>query len=181
MNAKIQVKNHQFELFLEAQKIQQRIKEMATELEVYAADKELCFVIVLNGALFFASDLILNYTKPCSVQTIKCKSYEGMESTGKIKFELPFSAELENKHVVILEDIIDTGTTLEFLLKEIQQFNPSSVKVCSLLFKPEALKHTFNIDYVGFEIPNLFVLGYGLDFDGYGRNYKDIYQIVKFL
>jgi hypoxanthine phosphoribosyltransferase len=179
MNDTIQVKNHRFELFLEAQKIQDRVKELAAELEVYAADEELCFVIVLNGALFFASDLILNYTKSCSVQTIKCKSYEGMESTGKIKFELPFSAELENKHVVILEDIIDTGTTLEFLLMEIQQFNPSSIKVCSLLQKPDALKFAFNADYVGFEIPNLFVLGYGLDYDGYGSNYKDIYQIVK--
>ena len=181
MNAKIQVKNHEFELYLESQKIQDRIKELAAELEIYAADKELCFVIVLNGAMFFASDLILNYTKPCSMQTIKCKSYEGMESTGSIQFELPFTSEIENKHLIILEDIIDTGTTLSFLLIAIQQYKPASVKICSLLVKPEALKHPLNIDYVGFEIPNLFVLGYGLDYDGYGRNYKDIYQIIKFL
>ncbi len=179
MNTKIQVKNHQFELFLEAQKIQNRIKELAAELAQDSADKELCFVIVLNGALFFASDLILNYSKACTVQTIKCKSYEGMESTGSIKLELPFTSEIENKHVIILEDIIDTGTTLDFLLNKIQEFRPASVKVCSLLLKPEALKHAIKIDYIGFEIANLFVLGYGLDYDGYGRNYKDIYQIVK--
>lgn len=181
MNTKITVNNHEFELFLDAQKIQSRIKEMAAEIEHYGADKELCFVIVLNGALFFASDLILNYSKPCTIQTIKCKSYEGMESTGSIQFELPFTSALENKHVLILEDIIDTGTTLSYLLTEIEQYKPASVKICSLLFKPEALKHPLKIDYVGFEIPNLFVLGYGLDYDGYGRNHKDIYQIMKLL
>lgn len=179
MKPQITVNNHAFSLFLEAEKIQKRIVELALELERDAQEKELCFVVVLNGAMYFASDLILNYSKPCTVQSIKCKSYEGMESTGKINFELPFTKGIQNKHVVILEDIIDTGNTLAYLLEEIKAFEPSSVKICSLLLKPAALKHSFKIDYVGFEIENLFVLGYGLDYDGYGRNYRDIYQIVK--
>lgn len=179
MKPQITVNNQQFSLFLAAEKIQERIKELALELEQDAQEKELCFVVVLNGAMYFASDLILQYTKPCTVQSIKCKSYEGMESTGKINFELPFSREIKGKHVVILEDIIDTGTTLAFLLEEIKLFEPASVKVCSLLLKPAALKHSIPIDFIGFEIENLFVLGYGLDYDGFGRNYRDIYQIMK--
>jgi hypoxanthine phosphoribosyltransferase len=179
MNPKITVNNQQFSLFLAAEKIQARIKELALELEQDAQEKERCFVVVLNGAMFFASDLILQYSKPCTVQSIKCKSYEGMESTGKINFELPFTNEIKGKHVVILEDIIDTGTTLAFLLEEIKSFEPASVKVCTLLLKPAALKQSIPIDFKGFEIENLFVLGYGLDYDGFGRNYRDIYQIMK--
>ena len=179
MKPQITVNNQQFSLFLAAEKIQERIKELALELEQDAQEKELCFVVVLNGAMYFASDLILQYTKPCTVQSIKCKSYEGMESTGKINFELPFSREIKGKHVVILEDIIDTGTTLAFLLEEIKLFEPASVKVCTLLLKPPALKHSIPIDFMGFEIENVFVLGYGLDYDGFGRNYRDIYQIMK--
>ncbi len=179
MKPQITVNNHQFSLFLEAGKIQSRIQALAKELEMEAQENDLCFVVVLNGAMFFASDLILQYSKPCTVQSIKCKSYEGMESTGKINFELPFSNEIKGKHVVILEDIIDTGTTLAFLLEEIKSFEPVSVRVCTLLLKPAALIHSIQIDYVGFEIENLFVLGYGLDYDGFGRNYKDIYQIMK--
>lgn len=179
MNQKITVNKQQFYLFLAAEKIQSRIKELALELEQDAQEKERCFVVVLNGAMFFASDLILQYSKPCTVQSIKCKSYEGMESTGKINFELPFTNEIKGKHVVILEDIIDTGTTLAFLLEEIKSFEPASVKVCTLLLKPADLKHPLPIDFVGFEIENLFVLGYGLDYDGFGRNYRDIYQIMK--
>lgn len=174
----ININKHQFSIFIEEDKIQTRIKELTKEIEHEYVDKEVCFIAVLNGALFFASDLILNYTKPCTLQTIKCKSYEGMESSGEIKFELPFTNEITGRHVVFLEDIIDTGNTLHFLLQEIQKFKPTSVKICSLLLKPEALKNEIPIDYIGFEIPNKFVLGYGLDYDGLGRNYRDIYVLV---
>jgi hypoxanthine phosphoribosyltransferase len=179
MSTIISLHNHRFERYLEAQKIQERITELAGAIEQSSNEKDVCFVVVLNGAMFFAADLIKNYHKPCIVQTIKCKSYEGMESTGQIEFELGFTVELKDKQVIILEDIIDTGTTLNFLLDQIKSFEPASVSICSLLLKPEALKYPIQIDYIGFEIPNLFVLGYGLDYDGYGRNYKDIYQIMK--
>lgn len=175
----LQIHDKSFEVFISAEKIQRRIKELAVQIENDYSDKEVCFVAVLNGALFFASDLILNISKPCTLQTVKCKSYHGMSSTGSIEFQLPFSKEIENKHVIILEDIIDTGATLHFLLNEIKAFQPASVKICSLLFKPEALLQPLTINYIGFEIPKTFVLGYGLDYDGLGRNYKDIYKLIS--
>lgn len=172
------VNNKQFEIFIDADLVQNRIKELAAQIELDYEGKEVCFVSVLNGALYFTSDLMLNYPQPCTLQTVKCKSYEGLSSTGKIDFQLPFTEQINNKHVILLEDIIDTGTTLTFLLDEIKAYHPASVKICTLLLKPDALTHPLSIDYIGFEIPNAFVLGYGLDYDGLGRNYKDIYKII---
>lgn len=172
------VNNKKFELYISSELIQNRITELAAQIEADYKDIEVCFVSVLNGALYFTSDLMLNYPKPCTLQTVKCKSYEGLSSTGKIEFQLPFNDQINNKHVILLEDIIDTGTTLTFLLEEIKAYQPASVKICTLLLKPDALIHPLSIDYVGFEIPNAFVLGYGLDYDGLGRNYKDIYKII---
>jgi hypoxanthine phosphoribosyltransferase len=112
------------------------------------------------------------------LHTIRCKSYIGTESSGNIEMIQDFSDEIKDKDVVLLEDIIDTGHTLHFLLERIKLYHPKSVKIASLLAKPEALQHPIEIDYLGFQIPNLFVLGYGLDYDGYGRNLKDIYQLA---
>lgn len=173
------VNNKHFEIFISAERIQNRIQELALEIASDYAGKEVCFVSVLNGALFFTSDLLLNYPSSCTMQSVKCKSYHGLESTGKIEFQLPFTNDIQHKHVVIVEDIIDTGTTLHFLLNEIKAYQPASVEICSLLFKPEALLNPLNIKHVGFEIPKAFVLGYGLDYDGLGRNYKDIYKIIS--
>lgn len=176
--SRINIHNKFFEPFISETSIQKRIIELASEIENDYVGKQICFVSVLNGALFFTSDLILNIKADCSLETVKCRSYEGMESTGKINFELPFTDRIQNKHIIFLEDIIDTGKTLRFLLEEAKNFSPASIKVCSLLLKPEALLEKFPIDYVGFEIPNEFVLGYGLDYDGLGRNYRDIYKII---
>lgn len=173
------VHNKKFELYLSSELIQNRIAELAKQISTDYKDTEVCFVSVLNGALYFTSDLMLNYPKPCTLQTVKCKSYEGLRSTGKIEFQLPFNEQINGKHVILLEDIIDTGNTLTFLLEEIKAFQPASVKICTLLLKPEALTHPLSIDYIGLEIPNAFVLGYGLDYDGLGRNYKDIYKIIS--
>ena len=173
------VNTKQLEIFISAERIQKRIQALAIEIASDFVGKEVCFVSVLNGALFFTSDLLLNYSSPCTLQSVKCKSYHGLESSGKIEFQLPFTNAIENKHVIILEDIIDTGATLHFLLNEIKAFKPVSVEICSLLYKPDALMHPLNIKYIGFEIPKAFVLGYGLDYDGLGRNYKDIYKIIS--
>lgn len=174
----IKIHDKFFEPYLSAEAIQNKIKDLAKTIEEDYLGKEICFVTVLNGALFFASDLILHINSPCTLETIKCSSYRGTESTGEIKFDLPFNAAIKNKHVVFLEDIVDTGNTLQFLLEEIKSYEPASVKICSLLFKPEALQHKLHIDYIGFEIPTVFVLGYGLDYDGLGRNYRDIYKLL---
>lgn len=173
------VNNKQFEIFISSEQIQKRIQSLALEIASDYVGKEVCFVSVLNGALFFTSDLLLNYNSPCTLHSVKCKSYKGLESSGEIEFQLPFTNDIQHKHVIILEDIIDTGTTLHFLLNEIAAFKPASVEICSLLFKPEALIKPLNIKYIGFEIPKAFVLGYGLDYDGLGRNYKDIYKIIS--
>ncbi len=173
------VNDKKFERYISSDEIQSRIVELASQITSDYHDKEVCFVTVLNGALFFTSDLLLNINTPCTLQSVKCKSYHGMESTGKIEFQLPFTNEIKGKHVIFIEDIVDTGTTLYFLLNEIKAFQPASVAICSLLFKPEALKSPIDIKYIGFEIPKAFVLGYGLDYDGLGRNYRDIYKIIS--
>lgn len=177
--SKIEIYNRTFELFISKSQIQERISELAVEIEKDYSDKQICFVSVLNGALFFASDLVLNIKQNCTLETVKCKSYEGMESTGKIDFELPFTNSIHNKHIIFLEDIIDTGRTLNFLIDEAKKFNPASIKVCSLLFKPDALQVELPIDYIGFNIPNKFVVGFGLDYDGLGRNLEDIYSLAE--
>ncbi len=175
----IKVHDKFFEPYLSAKDIQAKIAELAVSIEREYSDKEICFVAVLNGALFFASDLILQVNIPCTLETIKCSSYHGTESSGVIKFELPFNDNIKGKHVIFLEDIVDTGNTLHFLLDQIKEYQPASVKICSLLFKPDALQHKLTIDFIGFEIPKVFVLGYGLDYDGLGRNYKDIYSLIS--
>ena len=173
------VHDKKFERYISSEVIQHRIAELANQISTDYRDEEICFITVLNGALFFTSDLLLNIQASCTLQSVKCKSYHGLESTGKIEFQLPFTKEIEGKHVIIVEDIVDTGTTLHFLLNEIKAFQPASVAICSLLFKPEALKSPIDIKYIGFEIPKAFVLGYGLDYDGLGRNYRDIYKIIS--
>lgn len=176
---RISIHNRFFELFIPRSTVQKRISELASQIEQDYTDKQICFVSVLNGALFFTSDLILNINQNCILETVKCKSYEGMESSGEIDFELSFNSNINGRHIIFLEDIVDTGRTLDFLINEAKKFNPASIKVCSLLLKPEALQVKLPIDYVGFEIPNKFVVGYGLDYDGLGRNLSEIYSLAE--
>lgn len=137
------------------------------------------FLVVLNGAFMFAADLLKHYTDTCDITFTKLSSYVGTISTGVVTRQMEISIDVTNRHIIIIEDIVDTGLTIQALKANLQELNPSSVEVCTLLFKPEAFKGIDVPKYQGFVIPNKFVLGYGLDYDERGRNLKDLYQLKE--
>jgi hypoxanthine phosphoribosyltransferase len=173
----VSLHDKEFVLYLEEEKIQNAIKEMAKKLTDEYAGKDVVFVGVLNGCFRLISDLMRHIDFNAEVNFIKLSSYRGTESTGKISDLMSLNSDVRNKHVVILEDIVDTGHTLDYLKGILEGKELASLKVASLLFKPDAFIGKSKPDYVAFEIPNLFVVGYGLDYDGLGRNLNDIYQI----
>ncbi|MES2628888.1 MAG: hypoxanthine phosphoribosyltransferase [Bacteroidota bacterium] len=166
-----------FESYIGSFDLQLRVKELGAQINDEYANQELYLLIVLSGAFRFAADLSAQLHQNTEIGFIKLHSYSGTESTGLVTAQLPPSEDIRGKHVLIVEDIVDTGTTIEYLmgLEGIQA--AKSVKIASLLFKPEADKKDFPVHYIGFEIPNLFVVGYGLDYNGLGRNLNDIYQL----
>lgn len=176
--ATIQVHDKKFETYLSAEKIQQRIKELAETINSDFTGKKPLFVAVLNGSFMFASDLFKWITIDAEICFIKLASYKGMKSSGKVVTSIGLEEDLFGKDVIILEDIVDTGKTLHHFLPKLLHQQPKSMKIATLLHKPEATKFVLTLDYVGFEIPDKFVVGYGLDYDGLGRNYADIYQLV---
>lgn len=175
----IKINDKLFHLYITHDEIQQRILEIKSELVHKFQDKKPLFIVVLRGAFMFASDLLKQYNEPCEIEFVKLSSYDGMASTGKINMELPLNeAKIKNRNIIILEDIVDSGLTMTFFKDYLQSLNPSSVTLVSFLFKPENLEKELTIDITGFTIPNLFVIGYGLDFDGEGRNLNAVYQLV---
>lgn len=150
---------------------------MAEKIQVRFKHKNPLFIVVLNGAFMFASDLIKAANIPCEIAFIRVASYRGMESSGDLKELLGLQEELNNRHVIVVEDIVDSGHTMARLLEDFRVEQPASLSVAALLVKPEQMKTQINIEYTGFEISELFVVGYGLDYDGQGRYLKDIYQL----
>ena len=142
------------------------------------ADKNPLFLSVLNGSFMFTADLLKHITIPCEISFVKLASYQGVTSTGVIKEVIGLNQDIAGRTVVIVEDIVDTGLTMQRLLETLGTRNPESIHIASLLVKPEKLKVDLNIEYVAMEIPNDFIVGYGLDYDGFGRNYPDIYTVV---
>lgn len=173
----VQLKDKKFELFIPEKVILREIGKMAKNIVRDMKDKNPVFICVLNGAFMFASDLIKRINVPCEVGFIRLRSYQGMQSSGSIKEVQGFVENIENRHVVIIEDIIDTGHTVSYLLDKLAAEKPASVKTACLLFKPNALQTDTKPDYCALEIPNDFIVGYGLDYDGLGRNLKNIYKI----
>lgn len=179
METKIKVHDKAFELFLEEATIAKRIRLMAIQLNVDYENKNPVFVGVLNGSFLFVADLIKDVTLPCEIEFIKVASYHGTNSTGAIKDALGMPTNLKGRDIIVVEDIVDSGLTMKYILSKIYEQEPASVAICALLFKPDALKEPLpELDYIGFEIPNEFVVGYGLDYDGLGRNLRDIYRAV---
>lgn len=174
----ITVHNKTFVPYLSEEKIQQRIEEMAIAINKDFAGKHPLFIAILNGSFMFASDLFKYLTIPAEICFIKLASYKGMKSSGKVVTSIGLEEDLYNKDVVILEDIVDTGKTLHNFLPKLQHQQPNILKIATLLHKPLATEFPLALDYVGFEIPNKFVVGYGLDYDGLGRNFKEIYQLA---
>jgi hypoxanthine phosphoribosyltransferase len=167
-----------FVLYLSAREIQNTIREVAKKVEKDYAKKNPLFLVVLNGAFMFAADLIRNMDITCDVEFVKVSSYKGLASTGKLDVKLPNEKNLKGRHVVVIEDIVDSGFTLHQYLPQVEAQMPASIKVCTLLQKPEAANFTVKIDYTCFKIPTKFVVGFGLDFDGAGRNLPHIYQLI---
>jgi len=174
--ASIQLHDRHFDVFLHEQEIQERIVELANKLNSDYKGESILFISVLNGAFMFTSDLMRSISLDCEVQFVRYKSYEGTSSTGNVKELLGVPKEVEGKHVVVVEDIIETGNTIEYLSEKLKLNNPASVKICALLFKPEQYHKSIEINYKAFEIGHEFVVGYGLDYDGAGRNLRDIYK-----
>ena len=175
----ITIGSKQFIPYLREETILQRVAALAETINKDYQDKDPLFIGILNGSFMFASDLLKKITIPCELSFIRVSSYEGIESSGAVKQVLGLQENIFNKHVVILEDIVDSGLTMEQVLAHLQERGPRSLEVATLLLKPECLERDLKLPYVGFEIPDKFVVGYGLDYDGQGRNLKDIYQLAE--
>jgi hypoxanthine phosphoribosyltransferase len=170
------VLDKQFELFIPQDKIRQSVKTLAEEIYKDYAEKTPTFLVVLNGAFIFAADLMKHYKGHCKVSFMRISSYEGTSSSGKIKTHIEAS-NLENEDVIIVEDIVDTGNSLEFIWEYLDNQKVRSKKIVSLFHKPDAYKKKLPLHYIGMNIPDKFILGYGLDYNGYGRNLPDVFQL----
>jgi hypoxanthine phosphoribosyltransferase len=175
----ISVNDKQFKPFITAQKISERVEQMAIEINNDYAGKRPLFIAILNGSFMFAADLFRLLQIDAEICFIKLASYKGTTSTGNVITAIGLDESLKDRHVVILEDIVDTGKTLHAFLPQLKDQQPTSLKIAALLHKPDAVIFPIQIDYVGFDVPNKFLLGYGLDFDGLGRNLKEIYQLLE--
>lgn len=168
-----------FEPYIKREKIQARIEELGKELTAEFAGKHPLLVCVLNGAFPFASELFMNLDTDAEIAFIRLKSYEGTSSTGTVKEVMGLTENVEGRPVILVEDIIDTGQTIKRLVDTLEAKKPASIKIATLLFKPESLQCDVKPDYVGFAIPPKFIIGYGLDLDGLARNLRDIYVLKE--
>lgn len=176
---KVQVDGKDFEIFLENETIAKKTRLIGIQLNVDYEKRCPIFIGVLNGSFLFMADLLKEIHIACEVGFIRVSSYQGASSTETIKEVFGLPANLKGKDVIIVEDIVDTGFTLNYIIEQVRAQEPASIQVCSLLFKPAALKHPIpELSYVGFEIPNEFVVGYGLDYNDLGRNLTDIYRAI---
>jgi hypoxanthine phosphoribosyltransferase len=176
---KIQIHDKDFEILLENDTISKRTRLMGIQLNVDYENRCPIFIGVLNGSFLFMADLLKEIDIACEVGFIRVASYEGTESSGKIKEAFGLPTDLKGRDIIFVEDIVDTGLTLTYILDKVKRQEPASVSICTLLLKPASLQAKIDeLTYVGFEIPNEFVVGYGLDYDGLGRNLKDIYRAV---
>ncbi|MDR1884228.1 MAG: hypoxanthine phosphoribosyltransferase [Prevotella sp.] len=173
----VTVKDKEFELFLAKDVIEKAIDNVAARLNKDLAGKDSLFICVLNGSFMYASELMKRVSVPCEVSFVKMSSYKGTSSTGKIKEIYGLEEDIKGRTVVIVEDIVDTGYTMSLILEQLICDEPEEILVTTLLLKPDALRHDVRPDYVALEIPDDFVIGFGLDYDGYGRNFPDIYKI----
>jgi hypoxanthine phosphoribosyltransferase len=175
----VHLKDKVFDTYIAHSEILRRIEALAGEINAEYQDKQPLFVAVLNGSFMFAADLVRRITIPCEITFIRVASYESMASSGQVKKIMALHEDIRGRHVILLEDIVDTGITMEQVLEDIQRLEPRSVKVGTLLLKPDALQRSIPLHYVGFQIPNRFVVGYGLDYDGLGRNLPDLYVLSE--
>ncbi len=175
----IQLIDKSFDVYIREAEIAKEVQALAVNINEEYKGKEVVFIAILNGAFMFASDLMKNITLPCEISFVKVSSYVGTTTTGRVDELIGLNTSIEDKHVIILEDIVDTGITIDKIKTLLRAENPLSVKICTLLYKPTAFQGKNEPDYVGFSIPNSFVVGYGLDYNEKGRNLKEIYQLKE--
>lgn len=173
----IKVHDRRFRKFISREKIAGRVIEIANEINRDLGGHDILFIGVLNGSFMFAADLYREISLPSSISFLKLSSYSGMESSGNIRRLIGLVEDLSGKTVVVIEDIIDTGATLEGIVSDLKERGAGEIRVTTLLLKPDAYEGKYKIDYTGFEIPNDFVVGYGLDYDGFGRNLDSVYKL----
>ncbi|MCK5730527.1 MAG: hypoxanthine phosphoribosyltransferase [Draconibacterium sp.] len=177
-----QVKVHDktFELYIPNEKITSVVEEMAKKMNVELADKNPLFLCILNGSFMFAAELFKRIELiETEISFVKLASYQGDKTTGKVKQLIGLNEDIEGRTVVILEDIVDTGITITNIQAQLDKLNPKEVLIATLLLKPDSLQKEVDLNYVGIEIPNDFIVGFGLDYDGYGRNLEDIYTVIN--
>ena len=180
---KIKVLDKKFLISIKSIEIQKAISDIANKMNSDLKGKEVIFVCILNGAFMFASDLLKKIKFNCQISFLKLASYEGTSSSGNVKKLIGINEgtndNYRNKTIVIIEDIVDSGITIESIINQLSEYQPEEIKIATLLFKPNAYKQNFEIDYVGIKIPNDFIIGFGLDYNGFGRNLNQIYTLTE--
>lgn len=176
---KITIKDKTFIKYITANEIDIAVTILAEKINTDYKGKTPIMMVVLNGAILFASDLLKKINIDCEVSCIKVTSYDGLNSTNKVKSLIGLNTDITDRDVIIIEDIVDTGLTISALIEQLKSGNPSSIKIAALTFKRDAYKTEIPIDYIALEIPNKFIVGYGLDYDELGRNLPDIYQLQE--
>jgi hypoxanthine phosphoribosyltransferase len=176
---KVKVRDKEFSLFLTEEDIAKAVDQVAEMINIDMQGRDPLFLCVLNGAFIFASDLLKKIKVDCEISFVKLSSYVGTQTTNTVRELIGLDQVLVGRTVVVIEDIIDTGITMAYTLEKLRKLGATDVRIASLLFKPEAFKKNYPIDYVGIVIPNEFIVGYGLDYDGHGRNLPDIYKIIE--
>ena len=175
----VKVKDKTFATSISEQQIRQRVNEVAAQISRDFEGKNPLLLGVLNGAFIFAADLMRAITIPCGISFVKLASYQGVTSTGKIKEVIGINEDLTGRHVIIVEDVVDTGRTMRQMIETLGTRNPASVHICTLFVKPDKLETPIDIEYAAFSIPNDFIVGYGLDYDEQGRGLKEIYTLCE--
>jgi len=177
---KIKLKDKEFQIAIHYETIHQSIKQIAAKINHDFQDKETpVFLSILNGAFMFTADLFKELRIDSHLSFVKYASYQGMNSSGEVKQLIGLNEELKDRNIIVLEDIVDSGLTISKICEQLESYQPRELKIATLLIKPDVYEGKIPLDYVGMEIPNDFIVGYGLDYDGLGRNYKDIYKVVS--
>jgi hypoxanthine phosphoribosyltransferase len=179
MSKAITVHDKEFKEFISAEKINASVCDIAARINTEYADKCPLFISVLNGSFIFTADLLRIVSIPCELTFIKVTSYQGTTTSGVVNNIFGLNQPLKDRHIIIVEDIVDTGITINNLIDQFEREHPASIKVATALFKPNAYQKTRKIDFVGLEVGNEFLIGYGLDYNGLGRNISSIYKIVE--
>lgn len=176
----VKIHDKNFEIFIPYEKIRSVIEEMAERMNKELDGKKPLFVCILNGSFMFAAELFkrINIIE-AEISFVKLASYQGDQTTGEVKQLIGLNEKLEGRTIIVLEDIVDTGITIRNIQEQLAQLNPGEVQIATMLLKPDALQEEVKLDYVGLEIPNDFIVGYGLDYDGFGRNLIDIYSVIN--